>query len=357
MKLFRLAVLAILALLFAVFATQTPLAQSNPASALVAAAVIAWGVSLALNDVRSPLCRAVTVPDGLKLDRILNTALVALKRRLLPIMAFSTVFRDVMLQGTDIVQVPFVPLDQTASLDFDYDIGYESGDGTLETRPVQINRRKYQPLAITGQQLARQPILELEKIMVAKANQLAEDIINDIFSVVTLANFGAAVFTGASSGFDSDDIITIRKALENAMWPVNGRSLILNTDYDAALLTDSAVKAAYAFGGSEAIREGKVPKILGLDYYSAPILPGNAENLVGIASLPFAILIGFAPIEPPPGARKVMVDYRTVSDDNGLTLEYREFGDAKGDTDYRIIECNYGFAKGDAAQLKRLTSA
>ncbi|MEO7806725.1 MAG: hypothetical protein ABIT36_08905 [Steroidobacteraceae bacterium] len=88
-----------------------------------------------------------------------------------------------------------------------------------------------------------------------------------------------------------------------------------------------------------------------------PVLPTNSEYLAGFASLPSAILTAFSPIEPPPGVRKLMLDYRAVTDqDTGLTLEFRQMADPFKDTDYHIVEVNFGSAKGDAAQLKRIVT-
>jgi hypothetical protein len=36
--------------------------------------------------------------------------------------------------------------------------------------------------------------------------------------------------------------------------------------YDANLLKDGSIKNAFAFGGSEAIREGRIPQIMGFNY-------------------------------------------------------------------------------------------
>lgn len=358
MKLLRnLVIVAFLAFL-ACFATATPLAKANPSGAIVATAILALGVSWLLNDVRSPILRAITVSDDLKLDRILNTALIALKRKLLVLRAFSTVYRDVMLQGTDKVQVPFVPLDAGDSLDFDYDVGYETGDATLNSREVTVNKRKYQVLAVTGAQLARQPILMLEDLIVKKTEKLAEDVIADIFSPVTAANFGAAVFTGAAGTFDIDGVLAVRQACVDAMWPESGRALTLNSAFDTAALSDRDILNALNFGDSGPVQEGRIKRVAGFDYFPAPVLPANDENLVGFASLPSAILTAFSPIEPPPGVRKLMLDYRAVSDEEtGLTLEFRHMADPLKDTDYHVVEVNYGSGKGDGAQLKRLVSA
>lgn len=304
----------------------------------------------------SPCLGAIAVDAGLKLDKILQSALIALSRKLLPLKMFSTVYRDVPLAGTDVVQVPFVPLQQIVSYDFVPADGYTfPDDATLNTRPVTVNKRKYQALAITGYQLARQPVLELEEIIVKKAEQLAEDVIADIFSNITQATYGAAVVANATQGFDSDSVIAVRQACNDAMWPQSGRGLIVNDALDGLLLGDGAIKNAMAFGGSEAIRKGEIPSILGFDYAVAPVFPNNGENLVAVACLPYALLTAFAPIPPPPSARMVMTDYRQVTDDHGLTLEYREWGQPGMDSDYRTIEVNYGAAKGDAAQLKRIT--
>ena len=337
--------------------TASPLAKREPAVAVLFAGATFLTASWAVAP-RTAKMYAITADSALKLDKILTTALVALKRVILPLRAFSVVFKDVPLNGTDIVQVPFIPLEAAASTDFDQDDGYITGDGSVNARPVTINKRKYQALGITGRQLAREPVLEIEKILVKKAEKLGEDVIADIFSAVTLANFGAAVFTGAASAFDSDDITDIRTACADAMWPEMGRSLVLNTSYDGHLMKDSAIKNALNFGGSEAIREGRIPQILGFGYHAAPVLPGNSENLVGFAALESAVLAAFAPIAPPPSTRALMTDYRSVSDEEtGLTIEFRNFGNPQGDEDSYIIEVNYGYGKGDAAQLKRLVSA
>jgi len=84
------------------------------------------------------------------------------------------------------------------------------------------------------------------------------------------------------------------------------------------------------------------------------------ENLAGFVTLPSALLVGFAPIEPAPAVRNVLFDYQIVrsSDPNSnLVLEYRHFGDADSDTSYQVIECNYGHALGETAALKRIITA
>jgi len=354
---FSVSAFLIVATLLALF---SPLAHASPLAGTLAGAGLVFGGLHLIGDVRFSGFAAISVPSQLKLDQILQGAAIkALKRKLLPLLALSTVFRDIPLRGTDTVQVPFIPLQQVASTDFDQDVGYEDGDGALQTLPITVNRRKYQTLSITSYQLARQPILELEEIIVAKVNQLAEDVVADIFGNVLAANYGAAAVTAAPNTWDSDTIgETLRKACNDAMWPDTGRSLVVNTAVDSYLLTDNAVKAAYAYGDNSVVMQGKLPRIFGFDYNVAPVFPGNGENLIAFAALKYALLTAFAPIPPTPATREVMVDYRTATDaDTGLTLEYRLFGNAQADKEQHIIEVNYGSAPGDPAQLLRCVSA
>ena len=53
---------------------------------------------------------ATTISSELKLNVVLDSALIALREALLPINSFSTVFNSVPLQGTDKISVPFLSL-------------------------------------------------------------------------------------------------------------------------------------------------------------------------------------------------------------------------------------------------------
>jgi hypothetical protein len=69
-----------------------------------------------------------------------------------------------------------------------------------------------------------------------------------------------------------------------------------------------------------------------------------------------AILVGFSPIEPPPMARKLMGAYEIATDpDTDISIEYRAWGDPDCDADKHVFEVNYGYAKGEANALKRMT--
>lgn len=291
----------------------------------------------------------------LKLDKILRNGLRALKRRLSPILALSTVMRDQELTETNTVQVPFYPLDTLASKDFAGTYDFTGADGvTVGTKPVTVNKRKYQPLEYTSKELRRNSVVDLSKIMELKIEKLATDVLTDIFSIVTAANFGASVLESAASAFDRADVNALRTLANTSLWPQVMRSLLLESAFEGALVGD--LMNVSTAGTDAALREGAVGRISGFDVFDHPGMPENAERLVGAMLLPYSILTAFAPIEPADEVMDNLSAYSKYTDtESGLTLEYRAWGDPDTDKAKRTIEVSYGYALGDAAQLKRIT--
>ena len=300
---------------------------------------------------------ATTISSELKLNVVLDSALVALREALLPLNSFSTVYNSVPLQGTDKIAVPFFPLATDATSDFNGTYSF-SDTNAINSREITVNKRKYQALSFTSSELARQPYFNPEQLGFLKGRKLAEDILRDVLGVVTLANYGAAIHTGVSSSFDSDDLITMKTALDQAKWAKSSRVMILDNAYEGALLKDASIKNAAAVGSSSAIQNGRLPQIAGFDVIGTNLIPGNSQNLVGMVALPEAILVAFSPVAPSPGVRNNLTAYEVAVDpETGLTIEYRSWGDPETDTEKSVIEVNYGFALGHAAALKRIVSA
>ena len=290
------------------------------------------------------------VPSGLQRDVILPLMLRAFRRRILPLKAFSTRFNSVPLQGTNELNVPFFPLDRTASRNFHTDGKYMRGDSKQEYRKVVIDNRLYQCLAFTSEEIARQPFLNPEQRMVMKAEKLAEDVIAMIFSAINATNF-AKTLTPAIDPLSMDFAFVARakgllgKAPYN--WPTTGRSMILDSVAEGALIQDHQLGFLNS-GEHGAITEGTFPRVAGFEMMGVPDIPENGEGLYGFACFPSALLCGFSPIEPDAAVRALMSAYEALVDpDLGITLEYRRFGDPLSDTAYEIVECNFGFDVGD----------
>lgn len=306
-----------------------------------------------------PVLNTNTVSTDLKRTVILQRIIRAFATRILMLEAFSTALGAIKLEGLDTVTVPYFALDTTASTDFVDGTGYTTfGNTNSDSKQVTINKRKYQGLSWTSKEFARQPFMNMMMGASLKAEQLAKDIVNDVFSIIMTANFGASVKAEPAAAFDASDVADLKLTADQADWPDQGRSLILDSTYDNNLLKNSAVSSALNWGDNSPIREGLIKRILGFDYYPNAHIPSNSQNLVGIIVYKSAILFAQSPIAPTPEVRNLLTSYEVVVEpSSGATLEYRRFGDAVIDKTNETLECNYGYALGEAAALKRITSA
>ena len=297
-----------------------------------------------------------TVDSALKRVLILQETVRAFARRMLPLKAFCTSFLNTPLQGTDEVVIPYYALQTAASSNFVEATGYEFDQATATSmKKITVNKRKYQPLDYSSQEFRRQPYLDTVRLGNLNAEKLAADVFDDIWSVVTADAFGAAAVTAAAAAITSDDIVSLSGICTKANWPASGRSLILDSDAVTGLMKDAAYKTADAIGGTEVVREGRLPRLSGFDVYEVPNLPANSEKLQGAAVFMSAILAAFAPVEPADGVRASLVAYEVATDpETGISMNYRKWGDAQLDRNFEVIECAYGYVAGVAAALKRI---
>lgn len=302
-----------------------------------------------------PVLNTNTIATELKRQVILQEAIEGFAYALLPLNAFSTVLGGITLEGTNKVEVPFVDVVGTASTSFSS--SYTMGDTSTDKREVNVNQRLYQAFSWTSDELRRQPALNILTHVKKRVERLGYDVVQSVLGNVTAANFGSASFTGAASGFDSDDIADLAGVCSAANWG-NMRSLILSVTYHTALLKDTSIKSALGYGGTEGIRTGHPPRINGFDIYEANFVPSNSENLVGMAANPAGLLFVNAPIAPTPEVLQNLSQYEAVVDPaTGATIEFRRWGSPDSDTTKQVIECNFGSAYGNAAAIKRLVSA
>jgi hypothetical protein len=304
-----------------------------------------------------------TIDSALKRVLILNETIRDFATRLLPLRLFATAFESFPLEGTDTVAVPYYPLQTTASSDFtDGDgtsgTGYQFGQATTTNKAlITVNKRKYQPLDYSSNEFRRQPFFNAVMLGKLNAEKLAVDILNDVLSVVTASNFGAAAVSSSVASITSDSIVDLRAAANLASWPEIGRALVVDSTVDASLQKDSAYKLTLNIGTTDVIQRGVFPNLSGFNYAWMPNLPTNGEKLVGFAAYMSAILAAFAPINPAPGVRSQLVAYDVVTDpQTGISLNYRHWGLAQADRDYEVIESAYGYTKGVAAALKRIVT-
>ena len=268
------------------------------------------------------------IDSGLKRTAILKEAVKEFAKVIAPLRSFATVFENVPLQGTDTIKVPYYPLPTNAnsSYDFTQDTGYVFGQGTTTTaKEITVDRRAYQPLDFSSQEMSRQPQLRVGELVKLAAAQLAYNIMQDVLSCITAANFGAAALVRPAAAIQSDDLADLAGTCSALNWPLSGRSLIMGTGYDTQLKKDLSIKLALNIGGTEVLREGRVPNLAGFDYYHCPNLPTNGQALGGFAVGPGAIAFATAPVAPADAVRGQLYAYEIATDPmTGIALTSRE---------------------------------
>jgi hypothetical protein len=265
----------------------------------------------------------------------------------------------VPLQGTDQAVVPYFPLQTQASSDFSDATGYVfNGTNNQQQATITVNKRKYQPVDYSSYTYRRVPAFNPGEIGRLNFEKLGVDIVNDVLSCVTPGNFPTlAPYTVAPNAIVSDDIETLRGLCNAASWPSMGRGLILDSTVEAVLHKDPAYKLALNIGGTEVIREGRLPNVGGFDLAWMPNLPTNGAKVIGAAVFKSAILAAFCPIDPTPEVKAQLSAYEIVTDEeSGVTANYRSWGLAQTDRTYEVVEAAYGYQPGVPVALLPIVS-
>lgn len=322
---------------------------------LIAAIDNAAGMSPVMN------ANTNTISSGLQRQVIMSEIMRDFIRPLVPMDVFCRKFDRVPLEGTDKVDVPYYPLDTTASLDMVAATGYvfTTTGTTTNSIEVTVNKRKYKPIQFQSYEIRRQPWLDIKRLSGLAAEQVGVDVWQDILTDITAGNFGNAVLSLPYQAFTRDSMADLATACDKANWPVNVRNVIINADYNGNLMKDPSLVNVLNIGTDEVVRARNLGEIMGFQgVYRTNYIPATADPyLVGFAVHPAALVVATAPILPAPGVLRLLTAYDLATDDeSGATLEYRYWGEPVLDVDREVIECNYGHIKANTAALKRIVS-
>ena len=282
-------------------------------------------------------------------------ALDAFVTAITPLKAFSNNFSDEVVERGDKVKVLFVDA-ASAALTFTDPGTYTIQDSTATGLDITINQRRYVSWHLTTEQLANNPQVTLDRFARQKGFALAKAVLQDIWSLVTLANYGAAIFTGLPATFNNDDVADMEATLDDALWPMSERALILKPTYKAALVKDVAIAGDLGVDQSPVISRSEIRELHNFMLYKSALVPTNGENLIGMAAHPDGILCAMRVLRPEPNA--VLNLFEVLTDpESGITLTLREWFDPDTDQTRRVLEANYGRRVGNTGGIKRLTSA
>lgn len=290
---------------------------------------------------------------NLKDIKVSQQALQPFLNGLMPVAGFSTNFGPDPGQKGDTIRVPLVGA-PSESQDFTTD--YVQGvDSDIDMIPVTINRHKFQTFHVTAREMSVTNLPVLETLMRSKAQRLAEDVLTDILSLVTEANYGTEVWDGAAEDFDYKAVLAIRQKCSEENLPKSPRQLMLDAGHYTALLADDVVAKSFNLSLSgTGVVEAEIKRIAGFNTYESNVIPANGEDLVGFASHPSAIAIAMRYLQPV--STKYDEAGAVTDPETGLTFGYLRYSDPMSNKVYITIECLYGFAVGKPTALKRLIS-
>jgi hypothetical protein len=288
---------------------------------------------------------------NLKDIKVAQRALMPFMANLMPVSSFSTNFGPQQADKGDTVRVPLVGA-PTGSSDFAGDYT-ANADSTVTTIPVTLNRHKFKTVHVTAREASDTAMDVLDTLVETAAQQLAQDVLLDIMSVITLANFGAPLAAVAATNFDYKKVLNIREECGKVKMPASPRSLVLDAGHYTNLLADDVVAKSFNMNlSAPGVTEGLIKRLAGFDLHETIVIPADhAEKLVGFAVHPSAVAVAMRYLQP-------VADYQqagAVTDpQTGMTFGYLRFTDTRANKVFVTIECLYGFTLGKNDALKRI---
>jgi hypothetical protein len=290
---------------------------------------------------------------GINDDIISQAVLEGYTTAIAPLAAFATDFSSEAARRGEKVSIMRDNTAIDAALDKTTHGDYTIQDADSDAVEVTLGQPKYVSWGLDDTEIASSSVLSMEKFGRRKGNLLAKTVLQDIWSEVTAANFGAAAHTGLASAFDEDDVADVAEDCDSADWN-DDRYLILSPAYIAALRKAGAIKDTSGYGYN-AIQTGDVPMLHGFKVLMSNAVPANGENLVGFATDGNGIASAFRYLAPQQGHNYTRAE--ALVGEGGMTLGLRDWYSEDSGVRKTVVEAVYGFETGIATGIKRIVSA
>jgi|TARA_R110002110_G_scaffold32039_2_gene111900 hypothetical protein len=233
--------------------------------------------------------------------------------------------------------------------------GYAGATQTSVAKTITLDNHIHYTAKFTDLEIAKGGMSMLERTFVRPAvHAVVTKMVGDLLDKVVNANFSNVTAAIATNAISADDIADLAGDMTTLNVPRANRSLVVNPSYYATLAQDAGIQAAYAYGGSEAIRNNMIPKVHGFDVYEYSGLDANSENLGGFVCGQEALLLATRQPSIPENWSGAL---ESVQDpESGLTIQLRNFYDGLTGAQYITATLIYGVAVGSNS-LKRIKTA
>ena len=279
---------------------------------------------------------------NLNLARLANAALEGFVKELLPLNVFSRSYSPEAVGGMkgNVVLVPLVGGLVATTFGGTYAITTFA----KSVITVTINRHKIVPIGQTDLDAINNSESSLESFGFQQGAALAQAVMEDVLTLVTTANF-TSVTTSLAANLNVPHLRAVRLALNQANAPKSPRFALLDCVGMDALLGVTNFVQAQMFADQNVLKEGKVMRALGLDFFelnSAFVSAASVNAFIGHGSAIAIAMRYLAPQRP-----EEYDNAGAYSDPNtGATIGLRDFYDPATGTRFMALECNYGYSAG-----------
>lgn len=281
--------------------------------------------------------------ENLNLPRLADRALQGFVKGLLPLRLFSSSFSPEEL-GRHRGNTVLVPLVGTLTATT-FGGTYAVCGGSKSVITVTINRHKVVHLGQQDLDALNNSESDLDSYGFQAGKALATEVVRDVLTLVTTANFGFATSTAGANL----DVVHLRKAklnLDTLDCPQEDRFALVSTLGMDALLAVTNFVQAQMFYDNTVLREGRVMRALGFDFHTLNGLFTPASNSIN-AFIGHAQAIAIAMRYLRPQKPEAYELAEAFSDpETGATFGIRKFYDEARGEDFVAFEANYGYSVG-----------
>lgn len=172
---------------------------------------------------------------------------------------------------------------------------------------VQVTLDKHKEVSFVIEDVAAAQTNQetMRKNVGAAAKALAEAIENDCSALYT--NF--TVLGGAGTAASRSSLFAIRQSLNDSLVDDAGRFVIVGSAGEVDLLEDTNLQTYFANARPEAIAEGSLGRVAGLDIYMSQLVPASGTGATSIAGTPeFGVLaMRSLPMGQAPGVEQLVM--------------------------------------------------
>lgn len=222
---------------------------------------------------------------GVSLAEISQMSLPALQSVFAPLGSICTDFSDELSSGGASITTRY-PVNPSTK---DFSSGYSPDAVSMVARTITLDQFEGVSYGFTDLERTKSAIMLNDLFILPAATALGRKVFGSIWNLVTAANFAATPIDKAAASFGRGDIIDAGATLTAAGAPSEGRSVILNPYYYAAI--EKSFISAEIPGFPIQKTEGLVPRVSKFEIYQSDQTDDNGEDLKGFAYQRSALLM------------------------------------------------------------------